>query len=535
MFAEEQEIPLIGRLETTATLLRPGPMAPSRDRRLEEWIASNLDQEADPARENHWNRLIKNLPAFRPRARTNGKGGAALGPATDSQGGWSHFRVAYRRGYTMVRVADQSLVQRSLLRELEADLMDLIAVGNHRMVLNFSGVEKLGSWIIGVVGNAHRRCAEADGGRLKICGLDPQLAEIFAIVGMARELELHPDEAAAISSPWPACSAPRQLPVDLLEALRSVAPVPPICGGAPSQADEPMPPPDADGKAPARPNNIRGFSVRLELTADSGDGRSLAVTHPRWLIGRDRSCKIRLNSAQVSKQHAAIEIRDDRIFVRDLESTNGTLVNGKVLRDAEIELRHGDEFRIGPVRFRVAIDRSHSSEPLPEDPATVVIGAHPEARQATAHPHSLPAGNEPLPTEEMPVADDADGTLRIRTEDFDGVTVVTPLFPDLDGEEAIEALRTRLESLREEPGARRVVVNLEFVNHLSRKAIAFLLAHHVRLEWEGGGLRICQAHARIIALLDQVRLTMLVDCFPTVDEAVLCAWSGVEERATARP
>ena len=71
---------------------------------------------------------------------------------------------------------------------------------------------------------------------------------------------------------------------------------------------------------------------------------------------------------------------------------------------------------------------------------------------------------------------------------------------------------------------RRVVVNLEFVNHLSRQAIALLLAHHFRLEWNGGALRICQAHARIIALLDQVRLTMLVDCYPTLDEAVLAAW-----------
>ncbi|MGD0040005.1 MAG: hypothetical protein ABSE84_06210 [Isosphaeraceae bacterium] len=55
-------------------------------------------------------------------------------------------------------------------------------------------------------------------------------------------------------------------------------------------------------------------------------------------------------------------------------------------------------------------------------------------------------------------------------------------------------------------------------------SFALLLAHHFRLEWTGGALRICQAHARIIALLDQVRLTMLVDCYPTLDEAVLAAW-----------
>ena len=69
MLAEQSEIPLIGRLESSASLLRSKPAAPLRDRRLEEWIACNLDQETDPARENHWNRLIQNLPTFRQRSR----------------------------------------------------------------------------------------------------------------------------------------------------------------------------------------------------------------------------------------------------------------------------------------------------------------------------------------------------------------------------------------------------------------------------------------------------------------------------------
>ncbi len=103
---------------------------------------------------------------------------------------------------------------------------------------------------------------------------------------------------------------------------------------------------------------------------------------------------------------------------------------------------------------------------------------------------------------------------------------MTPQLPELADEATLEALRSRLAELFEEPLPRRVVLNLEFVNHLSRQALAALLAHHFRLEWSGGSLRICQAHARIIALLDQVRLTMLVDCYPTLDEAVLAAWKN---------
>ena len=36
---------------------------------------------------------------------------------------------------------------------------------------------------------------------------------------MAREIDIQPDEAAAIDGPWPGRTAPRQLPVDILLAL----------------------------------------------------------------------------------------------------------------------------------------------------------------------------------------------------------------------------------------------------------------------------------------------------------------------------
>jgi hypothetical protein len=59
-----------------------------------------------------------------------------------------------------------------------------------------------------------------------------------------------------------------------------------------------------------------------------------------------------------------------------------------------------------------------------------------------------------------------------------------------------------------------------------------LLAHHLRLDRDGGALRICQAHARLMAVLHHVRLTILVECHPTLDEAVLAAWTDAGDRTT---
>ena len=224
MANDEAEIPLVGRLEDSGLQLLVARTPAGCDRRIEDWIASNLDLESDLSSSNHWNQLIANLPASRrsrQHARTNDRVLAGT-PA-----GWSRFNIAYKRGITVVRLVDRALVDQAHIQEMGCDLMDLIAVGNHRLVLNFTLVERLGSWIIGVVGNAHRRCSAGDGGKLKICGLDPRLAEIFSIVGMAGELDFHADEAAAIESPWPPRSTPRQLPIDILTALLAMGGIPP--------------------------------------------------------------------------------------------------------------------------------------------------------------------------------------------------------------------------------------------------------------------------------------------------------------------
>jgi hypothetical protein len=45
-------------------------------------------------------------------------------------------------------------------------------------------------------------------------------------------------------------------------------------------------------------------------------------------------------------------------------------------------------------------------------------------------------------------------------------------------------------------------------------------------------LRICQAHPRLMAILHHVRLTILVEFHPTLDEAVLAAWPSASDRST---
>ena len=68
------------------------------------------------------------------------------------------------------------------------------------------------------------------------------------------------------------------------------------------------------------------------------------------IIGRSRSCNIRLPTGDASRRHAEIIHTSEGFLLRDLASTNGTFVNG--LRIAEHVLCPGDCIEIGSCEIR---------------------------------------------------------------------------------------------------------------------------------------------------------------------------------------
>ncbi len=66
------------------------------------------------------------------------------------------------------------------------------------------------------------------------------------------------------------------------------------------------------------------------------------------IIGREPGCAIPLSDDYVSAQHARVYERAGRLWVEDLRSKNGTLLNGHRLR-RPATLRAGDRLQIGQV------------------------------------------------------------------------------------------------------------------------------------------------------------------------------------------
>ncbi len=106
--------------------------------------------------------------------------------------------------------------------------------------------------------------------------------------------------------------------------------------------------------------------MKLSLVVVQGkpEGREFPVRLAQFLIGRDPECHLRPASPLVSKRHCAVLQRDNRVFLRDFDSMNGTLINGQPLK-GEAELHDGDEFKVGPLTFRVRVAETAVSSPTP--------------------------------------------------------------------------------------------------------------------------------------------------------------------------
>jgi pSer/pThr/pTyr-binding forkhead associated (FHA) protein len=111
----------------------------------------------------------------------------------------------------------------------------------------------------------------------------------------------------------------------------------------PVAAVPPAPPP-----APAKPKaKAPRRAWRLLVVAPpAASGRTFDV-NGELTIGRAPGCEISIpDDTFVSNVHARVFERDGDVFVEDLGSTNGTLINGSALT-ATVKLRKGDHIQAG--------------------------------------------------------------------------------------------------------------------------------------------------------------------------------------------
>jgi pSer/pThr/pTyr-binding forkhead associated (FHA) protein len=92
--------------------------------------------------------------------------------------------------------------------------------------------------------------------------------------------------------------------------------------------------------------------IQLDLFGETAPYDKYVIEKDKTFIGRDPAkCQIVLNDSEVSTVHAVITKNNIMITLEDLNSSNGTILNGDRINKAT--LNHNDEFVIGGVTFTV--------------------------------------------------------------------------------------------------------------------------------------------------------------------------------------
>jgi len=123
-------------------------------------------------------------------------------------------------------------------------------------------------------------------------------------------------------------------------------------------------------------------SYEVHVLHGTGDGRVQRLEEDQAvLIGRDRSCQLCIDDPQISRHHARILRRADSITIEDLNSSNGTFLNGVRIKTGMLKIN--DLVTLGRSTQLVVRRTAESVSPQPQ-PAVLFAGVEKGGRLRTS-------------------------------------------------------------------------------------------------------------------------------------------------------
>lgn len=150
--------------------------------------------------------------------------------------------------------------------------------------------------------------------------------------------------------------------------------------------------------------------LTFQIISGMEQGRTLELATP-VTIGREEENSLRLNDDRVSRFHAKIQEDSERIVLTDLDSTNGTRVNGLPVQMRVLQV--GDHVTVGrsilvygsPEQVEAKL-RGTGINPIPQDAPTMRgqdIAFDPNGSRSTVEPEFFPNGPPEIPARLRPI------------------------------------------------------------------------------------------------------------------------------------
>lgn len=142
------------------------------------------------------------------------------------------------------------------------------------------------------------------------------------------------------------------------------------------------------------------FVVQIERGTGTGTRFTLGATAT---IGRQQGLEITVQDTQASRQHARLEVREERVLLTDLGAANGTFVNNERISGV-VALLPGDTIQVGETTLRLLGATAPQAKTVIATPPPV---ASPLAAAAPDMPRSGQGGPQPVipapPANRMPL------------------------------------------------------------------------------------------------------------------------------------
>ncbi|QKD84204.1 FHA domain-containing protein [Thermoleptolyngbya sichuanensis A183] len=150
---------------------------------------------------------------------------------------------------------------------------------------------------------------------------------------------------------------------------------------------------------------VLGDRVHLVTNLLKGATQSLSQPQNIWTIGRDsRRVVLPIQDKRLSRCHAAIVYDEGGFRLVDLNSSNGSYLNGELIRHS-VRLKDGDRIRLGSLTFSFFVcNTAQVLPPVSEELLSQVraLSAASEPKRAIAHP-TAPSASQPSPLSASPI------------------------------------------------------------------------------------------------------------------------------------
>src|SRR2546428_12366477 len=110
--------------------------------------------------------------------------------------------------------------------------------------------------------------------------------------------------------------------------------------------------------------------AKLVVLSAGMTGRTYELKVDRTTLGRVEDNTFQITEPSVSSHHCEVLLRGADVVVRDLNSTNGTYINGEKI--TESPLKPGQVLRLGQIEMRLETDAPPTSTKKPIDQTMVM-------------------------------------------------------------------------------------------------------------------------------------------------------------------